>query len=389
MSSCLRQFHRGRFVDTPVGRSAHVAGLRRSLERSACIRRLIGTNDTLTCAGRNSVTSVSVRCRIAAFFLVFAVAGLARAELPQLDPAQTFGPDSSDAVDDANTLPSPPLFGYGLALQGNMALAGMPGAYDEKGRVAALVRNSAGKWVRFQTLTASNTPAGSGFGEHIAICNMCSLISSRTAVYIFKLQSGRWSEVGKLAFGNKRHRFEKEEPFAVQSSEGAMTLQIGEEVFSWDDIFVRESDELVLECASVNIPGDRPILRFRHDRLIVADQETPLDKLDAITGTLRGVIIPREAMGFGDVKLIAAIGAFLGWKAVLFTVASASIVGCAAAFAGVFLARDRAGARVPFGPFLAFGALFWIFGGEGLWTAYFESLGRAALFRIRANAKVL
>ena len=187
-------------------------------------------------------------------------------------------------------------------------------------------------------------------------------------------------ELGKLAFGNKRHRFEKEEPFAVRPSEGAMTLQIGEEVFCWDDIFARESDELVLECASANVAGDRPVLRFRHDRMIVANQETPLDKLEAITGTLRGAIIPREAMGFGDVKLIAAIGAFLGWKAVLFALATASIVGCVAAFAGIFLARDRAGARVPFGPFLAFGALLWIFGGEGLWNAYFGILREGSAF---------
>jgi len=187
-------------------------------------------------------------------------------------------------------------------------------------------------------------------------------------------------ELGKLAFGNKRHRFEKEEPFAVRPSEGAMTLQIGEEVFCWNDIFARESDELVLECASANIAGDRPVLRFRHDRMIVADQETPLDKLEAITGTLRGVIIPREAMGFGDVKLIAAIGAFLGWKAVLFALATASIVGCVAAFAGIFLARDKAGARVPFGPFLAFGALFWIFGGEKIWNAYFGILTEGSAF---------
>jgi leader peptidase (prepilin peptidase) / N-methyltransferase len=187
-------------------------------------------------------------------------------------------------------------------------------------------------------------------------------------------------ELGKLAFGNKRHRFEKEEPFAVRPSEGAMTLQIGEEVFCWDDIFARESDELVLECASANIAGDRPVLRFRHDRMIVADQETPIDKLEAITGTLRGVIIPREAMGFGDVKLIATIGAFLGWKAVLFALATASIVGCVAAFAGIFLARDKTGARVPFGPFLAFGALFWIFGGERIWNAYFGILTEGSAF---------
>jgi len=147
------------------------------------------------------VTSASVRCRIAAFVVAFAVMPLAHAELPQLNPAQTLGPDSSDATNDASTLPSPPMYGYGLALQGNMALAGMPGAFNERGRVAALVRNSAGNWVRMQTLTASTAQAGADFGQHIAICSMCALISSRTAVYIFKLQSGKWREAGKLPFG--------------------------------------------------------------------------------------------------------------------------------------------------------------------------------------------
>ena len=178
-------------------------------------------------------------------------------------------------------------------------------------------------------------------------------------------------ELGKLAFGNKRHRFEKEEPFTLRPQGDDVTLQIGDETLSWEDIFARESDELVLECSSASIGGSAPVLRFRHDRMIVADEETPLGELKAITGTLRAVVIPREAMGFGDVKLIAAIGAFLGWKAVLFTLCTGSIIGCGAAFAGIFLARDRSGSRVPFGPFLTLGAIIWVFGGEEIWNWYF------------------
>jgi leader peptidase (prepilin peptidase) / N-methyltransferase len=178
-------------------------------------------------------------------------------------------------------------------------------------------------------------------------------------------------ESGKLAFGNKRHHFEKEEPFALKQNGDAVTLQIGTETLCWEDIFARESDELVLECGTTSIAASSPILRFRHDRMIVANQETPLGEVKAITGTLRAIIIPREAMGFGDVKFIAAIGAFLGWKAVVFSLCTASIVGCLAALAGIFLARDRAGARVPFGPFLALGAAIWLFVGEEIWNGYF------------------
>jgi leader peptidase (prepilin peptidase)/N-methyltransferase len=184
-------------------------------------------------------------------------------------------------------------------------------------------------------------------------------------------------ELGKLAFGSKRHRFDSEEPFALRQDGDAVTLQIGSETLSWEDIFSRKSDELVLECASASIAGASPVLRFRHDRMIVANQETPLGELKAITGTLRAVVIPREAMGFGDVKFIAAIGAFLGWQAVLFTLCSASIIGCVAALGGILLARDKTGARVPFGPFLALGAIIWLFGGEEISKGYFFPDGAA------------
>ncbi|GIW40572.1 MAG: type 4 prepilin-like proteins leader peptide-processing enzyme [Candidatus Binatia bacterium] len=73
-----------------------------------------------------------------------------------------------------------------------------------------------------------------------------------------------------------------------------------------------------------------------------------------------------EGMGMGDVKLLAMIGAFVGWKGVLlclFVAAfSGSVVGVAAI---VFRGKDRKFA-IPFGPFLAVGALVALFFGDGI-----------------------
>jgi leader peptidase (prepilin peptidase)/N-methyltransferase len=185
-------------------------------------------------------------------------------------------------------------------------------------------------------------------------------------------------EFGKLAFGKKKHTFPEPQSFSVLQEGETIVLTVGEEKLAWEEIFSwRASDELVIDAPAATL-GDRTLtdttLRFRMNTLVCEGAETPLDQVDGVRGTLRAVTIPREAMGFGDVKFIAAIGAFLGWQAVLFTVCAASIIGCVAALAGLFIARDKAGARVPFGPFLALGALIWVFGGARLWDWYFALL---------------
>jgi len=111
-------------------------------------------------------------------------------------------------------------------------------------------------------------------------------------------------------------------------------------------------------------------LRFRYDSLCAGGEVMALDHLDRITGTLESMVIPREAMGFGDVKFLACIGAFLGWQAVLFTIFSSSIIGCAGGVAGILLARGKARTILPFGPYLALGAALWLFGGRE-WTAWY------------------
>lgn len=70
----------------------------------------------------------------------------------------------------------------------------------------------------------------------------------------------------------------------------------------------------------------------------------------------------QEAMGGGDVKLAAMMGAFLGWKAMLFALFAAFLLGSMSGLVLIVLGRVKARrAVVPFGPFLALGALAALF----------------------------
>jgi leader peptidase (prepilin peptidase)/N-methyltransferase len=75
-------------------------------------------------------------------------------------------------------------------------------------------------------------------------------------------------------------------------------------------------------------------------------------------------------MGMGDVKLLAMIGAMIGWKGVCFTIFFSSVVG---SLVGLFLMIKTGGSlktRLPFGPFLAIGAVAYVFYGPELIDAY-------------------
>ena len=82
--------------------------------------------------------------------------------------------------------------------------------------------------------------------------------------------------------------------------------------------------------------------------------------------------LKKEAMGFGDVKLLGAIGAFFGPVAVLFTVIVSSFVG--AFVGGLLILRGKAKlggfTAVPYGPFLAIGTVVWMFWGPRIVNWY-------------------
>lgn len=80
-----------------------------------------------------------------------------------------------------------------------------------------------------------------------------------------------------------------------------------------------------------------------------------------------------EGMGMGDVKMLAMLGAFLGWKAVLVTVILASFAGALVGLAMMAFQRGSMKYALPFGTFLAIGAVIAMFVGEPLiaWYAGF------------------
>jgi leader peptidase (prepilin peptidase)/N-methyltransferase len=108
--------------------------------------------------------------------------------------------------------------------------------------------------------------------------------------------------------------------------------------------------------------------------------EPPL--LDRVMGTLLGAgflylvlfyggaLFGQEAMGEGDLNLIALVGAFLGWKAVALTIFLGCLFGSAVGLA--LIASRRLGRRqhIPFGPFLSLGAVVALFWGDRLIAWY-------------------
>jgi leader peptidase (prepilin peptidase)/N-methyltransferase len=83
------------------------------------------------------------------------------------------------------------------------------------------------------------------------------------------------------------------------------------------------------------------------------------------------IVLPREAMGFGDVKFMGAIGAFIGWQGALFSLMVSSLIGAAVGIALILLRKREWSSRMPYGPYIAVAAVIWMFGGKKIYHALF------------------
>lgn len=89
-----------------------------------------------------------------------------------------------------------------------------------------------------------------------------------------------------------------------------------------------------------------------------------------LVGFLGKLAFKKDAMGFGDVKLLGAIGAFLGAPAILFVVFASAFLGSIVGVTLIALGKNELGGRIPFGPYLAAAALLWLFGGDHVLDVY-------------------
>jgi leader peptidase (prepilin peptidase)/N-methyltransferase len=85
-----------------------------------------------------------------------------------------------------------------------------------------------------------------------------------------------------------------------------------------------------------------------------------------LVATLYQWFFKREGMGGGDVKLLAMIGAFLGWKAVILTILLSSLIGSISGIAIMVMKGKDFKYAIPFGPFLSLGAVISLLYGDAL-----------------------
>jgi leader peptidase (prepilin peptidase)/N-methyltransferase len=84
-------------------------------------------------------------------------------------------------------------------------------------------------------------------------------------------------------------------------------------------------------------------------------------------------VYKKETMGGGDIKLAAAIGAFMGWRVLLVALFASFLLGAIGGAAYMVLGgREK---TVPFGPFLAAGALIALVAGQDIWSWYMGFFG--------------
>jgi leader peptidase (prepilin peptidase)/N-methyltransferase len=176
--------------------------------------------------------------------------------------------------------------------------------------------------------------------------------------------------LGKLFFG--RQKLPLPPDTTVYFTDTAVCLP-GKEI-PYEEIFYRKSDTIVLHARTVELV-DRcyrdVTVRLSPSALRIGDEQFKPDAVTHLEAVGSEITLPREAMGLGDVKFLAAIGAFIGWQGALFSLMVSSLIGAAVGIVLIVLRKREWSSRMPYGPYIAAAAALWLFGGKKLFHVLF------------------
>jgi leader peptidase (prepilin peptidase)/N-methyltransferase len=177
--------------------------------------------------------------------------------------------------------------------------------------------------------------------------------------------------VGKLFFG--RQKLELEGEAKIIFTETALLLPDKE--IAYEDLFYRKSDTVALQARTVELV-DRcykdVLVRLSPGALQIGEEKLDPEQVPHMEAVSGEIVLPREAMGLGDVKFMGAIGAFLGWQAIIFSLMVSSLIGSIVGVGLIALRKQAWSSRLPYGPYIALAAIIWIFGGKQLAEWWFH-----------------
>ncbi|MBM3824342.1 MAG: prepilin peptidase [Verrucomicrobia bacterium] len=180
--------------------------------------------------------------------------------------------------------------------------------------------------------------------------------------------------LGKLLFGRQRITLPAASKLVFTETE----LVLPDQRVPFEDIFYRKSDTVVLRAAKLDLPDRcyRDVeVRLSPERLRIGEEELLPESVPHMEAETTQLVLPREAMGLGDVKFMGAIGAFLGWQATLFSLMFSALFGSLVGVTAIVCGRRDWSSRIPYGPYIAAAAVAWIFlpvRFQGHWNDYLD-----------------
>jgi len=193
--------------------------------------------------------------------------------------------------------------------------------------------------------------------------------------------------LGKLLFGRQRVKLPLDSKVIFTET----AVHLPDRVIPFEEVFYRKADTIVFHAKTLELVDrgykdvsvrlsppswegeeDGPEDRRQAGGLKIGEEVLNPEDVPYMEAICTEIILPREAMGLGDVKFMGAIGAFIGWPGVIFSLMISSVIGAVVGVTLIVMRRRQWSSRMPYGPYIALAAVIWLFAGQRIVHAIFR-----------------